>query len=182
MRRQLRKAENRLATDGLRADSTSPARAGNRLLLPQLERIHVERDHAAGRASDLDVPGVRELWRQLILAHTVGDQVEVATLSINGAIVAYVIGICDGRTYRVFDGHFDTKWARYSPGRLIEDAVLQHLISERRYDTVDWMLGVASEKILVTSGARPALVLTAASASAQPYEALNVVASSAAAP
>ena len=183
MRRQLRKAENRLATDGLRADlqfaRTEPE---IRLLLPQLDRIHIERDHAAGRASDLDNPNVRELWRQLILSHTVGDQIEVATLSINDAIVAYVVGICDGRTYRVFDGHFDTKWARYSPGRLIEHAVLQQLITDDRYDSVDWMLGIASEKILVTSGARPALVLTAASASAQPYEALNVVASSATAP
>ena len=70
--------------------------------------------------------------------------------------------------------------ARY--GRLIEHAVLQQLITDDRYDSVDWMLGIASEKILVTSGARPALVLTAASASAQPYEALNVVASSATAP
>ena len=183
MRRQLRKAENRLATDGLRPEiqfaRTEPE---IRLLLPQLDRIHIDRDHAAGRDSDLDNPNVRELWRQLILSHTVGDQIEVATLSINDAIVAYVVGICDGRTYRVFDGHFDTKWARYSPGRLIEHAVLQQLITDDRYDSVDWMLGIASEKILVTSGARPALVLTAASASAQPYEALNVVASSATAP
>jgi hypothetical protein len=89
--------------------------------------------------------------------------VEVATLSINGSIVAYVVGICDGRTYRVFDGHFDTEWARYSPGRLIEDAVLQHVISEQKYDTVDWMLGVAAEKILVVSGANEACRLTAVS-------------------
>ena len=164
MRRQLRKAENRLATDGLHADfsfaRTSPEIA---LLLPQLERIHVERDHATGRSSDLDSTVVRELWRQLILSHTVGDQVEVATLSINSTIVAYVVGICDGRTYRVFDGHFDTQWARYSPGRLIEAAVLQHVVAERKYDTVDWMLGVAAEKILVVSGASDAFKLSGAS-------------------
>jgi len=106
---------------------------------------------------------VRELWRQLILSHTVGDQVEVATLSINSTIVAYVVGICDGRTYRVFDGHFDTQWARYSPGRLIEAAVLQHVVAERKYDTVDWMLGVAAEKILVVSGASDAFKLSGAS-------------------
>ena len=47
------------------------------MLLPRLEQIHVDRDHAAGRTSDLDPPNVRQLWRQLILAHTVGDQVEV---------------------------------------------------------------------------------------------------------
>ena len=180
MRRQLRKAENRLATDGLQAElqfaRTEPE---IRLLLPQLDRIHIERDHAAGRASDLDNPGVRELWRQLILNHTVGDQIEVATLGINDTIVAYVVGICDGRTYRVFDGHFDTNWARYSPGRLIEHAVLQQLIADDRYDSVDWMLGVAPEKILVATGARRGVMLAAASPSAQPREALNAVASSA---
>ena len=180
MRRQLRKAHNRLAADGLRAEvqfaQTEPE---IRLLLPELDRIHIERDHAAGRASDLDDPNVRELWRRLILAHTVGGQVEVATLGIGGSIVAYVIGICDGTTYRVFDGHFNTRWARYSPGRLIEDAVLQRLISEGRYESVDWMLGVAPEKILVATGARGGFALTAASHAVAHHESLDVVGSTA---
>ncbi|HEX2782450.1 MAG TPA: GNAT family N-acetyltransferase [Ilumatobacteraceae bacterium] len=164
MRRQLRKAENRLATDGLRADvqfaRTDPEIG---LLLPQLERIHVDRDHAAGRASDLDDTNILQLWRRLILAHTVGEQIEIATLGIEDSIVAYVVGLRDGTTYRVFDGHFDTVWARYSPGRLIECAVLQHLIADEQYDTVDWMIGVAAEKILVATGARGGLMLRAAS-------------------
>ena len=59
MRRQLRKAENRLATDGLRAElqfaRTEPE---IRLLLPQLDRIHIERDHAAGRPAISTIPRV----------------------------------------------------------------------------------------------------------------------------
>ena len=55
------------------------------------------------------------------------------------------------------------RWARYSPGRLIECAVLRQLITDRRYDTVDWMLGVAAEKILVATGATEGLTLSAAS-------------------
>ncbi|MGZ4725233.1 MAG: GNAT family N-acetyltransferase, partial [Ilumatobacteraceae bacterium] len=180
MRRQLRKAENRLATDGLRAElqfaRTDPE---IRLLLPHLDRIHIERDHAAGRVSDLDNPHVRELWRRLILAHTVGGQIEFATLGIHDAIVAYVVGIRDDKTYRVFDGHFDTQWARYSPGRLIEHAVLQHLVADHHYESVDWMLGVASEKILVTTGARKELILRAASTPAETQEAPALVGSSA---
>jgi hypothetical protein len=175
MRRQLRKAENRLATDGLRAEiqfaRTDPE---IRLLLPHLDRIHIERDHAAGRASDLDNPNVRELWRRLILAHTVGDQIEFATLDIGGALVAYVVGIRDDSTYRVFDGHFDTQWARYSPGRLVEHAVLQQLIADDRFESVDWMLGVAPEKILVATGARDGLTLRAASKSVERQDALVV--------
>ena len=175
MRRQLRKAENRLTTDELDVDiKIARTEPEIRMLLPRLERIHLDRDHAAGRASDLDDPDVCELWRQLILAHTVGDQVEVATLGINDHIVAYVVGLRDGRTYRVFDGHFDTLWARYSPGRLIECAVLQHLVGEDRFDTVDWMLGVAAEKILVSTGASSARVLRAASPSAVRQDPLAV--------
>ncbi|HEY0517992.1 MAG TPA: GNAT family N-acetyltransferase [Ilumatobacteraceae bacterium] len=164
MRRQLRKAENRLATDGFRADiqfaRTEPE---IRLLLPELDRIHIDRDHAAGRGSDFDNPNVRELWQRLILAHTAGEQIEIATLSIDARIVAYVVGIRDDTTYRVFDGHFDTEWARYSPGRLVEHAVLQQLVDEGRYQSVDWMLGIAPEKILVATGARRGLALTAGS-------------------
>jgi hypothetical protein len=179
MRRQLRKAENRLATDGLRAEiQFARTDAEIRLLLPHLDRIHIERDHAAGRASDLDNPGVRELWQRLILAHTVGDQIEFATLGIDGAIVAYVVGLRDDRTYRVFDGHFDTRWARYSPGRLIEHAVLQQLIAEQRYDSVDWMIGVAPEKILVATGARDVLTLRATSHRQAPQEVLAIAGSS----
>ena len=180
MRRQLRKAENRLATDGLRAElqfaRTDPE---IRLLLPQLDRIHIERDHAAGRVSDLDNPDVHEFWQQLILAHTVGDQIEFATLRIHDAIVAYVVGIRDDKTYRVFDGHFDTHWARYSPGRLIEHAVLQHLVADCHYESVDWMLGVAPEKILVATGARNDLILRAASTRAKPQETPALAGSSA---
>ena len=179
MRRQLRKADNRLASDGLRAEIQFARTAPEiRLLLPQLDRIHIERDHAAGRASDLDNPDVRELWRQLILNHTVGDQIEVATLGINDTIVAYVVGIDDGRTYRIFDGHFDTNWARYSPGRLIEHAVLQQLIGDDRYDSVDWMIGVAPEKILVATGAREGLMLTATSQDVRTPEPVIAAASS----
>jgi diguanylate cyclase (GGDEF)-like protein len=181
MRRQLRKAENRLATDGLRVDiqfaHTDPE---IRLLLPDMERIHIERDHAAGRSSDLDDLNVRELWRQVILAHTVGDQIEVATFGINGTIVAYVVGLRDDRTYRVFDGHFDTRWARYSPGRLIEHAVLQHVIGEERYETVDWMFAVAAEKILVATGASEGFTLSATSHVAEQREALEAAGSAAA--
>ena len=62
-----------------------------------------------------------------------------------------------------FDGHFDTLWARYSPGRLVEDAVLRRVIADERYSVVDWMLGVAAEKILSATGARDAVSITATS-------------------
>jgi Acetyltransferase (GNAT) domain len=113
--------------------------------------------------------------RRLLL--TVGDQVEVATLSIDGSIVAYVVGLRDDKTYRVFDGHFDTAWARYSPGRLVEHAVLQSLIGEHRYEAVDWMLGVAAEKILAATGVRHELALRAGSHAAWQDETLSEAAS-----
>ena len=41
---------------------------------------------------------------------------------IDGDVAGYVVGILDGQSYRVFDGHFETEYSRYSPGRLVEAA------------------------------------------------------------
>ena len=164
MRRQLRKAMNRLATDGHSAEvqfaRTEPE---IRLLLPTLARIHIDRDHAADRESDLDDPSTLALWRSLILKHAESGEVEVASLRVDDSTIAFVIGFIDPPAYRVFDGHFDPSFARYSPGRIIEAAVIDRSVEDARFQELDWMAGVASEKILVTNVAWGRMRLTAAS-------------------
>jgi len=44
-----------------------------------------------------------------------------------------------------------------------ETATHEENIAENKYDTVDWMLGVAAEKILVVSGASESFRLSGAS-------------------
>ncbi len=156
MRRQLRKASNRLVTDGrdvqidfTRDDSEIQA------LLPEIERVHVDRDHSTGRSSDLDDLEGLHLWRRLIQACAADGRIEVATMTIDGALAAYVIALPDGRSYRVFDGHLDSGFGRYSPGRLLESTVLDRAIADGRYTELDWGSGIASEKLLTFNASEP---------------------------
>ena len=153
MRRQIRKAKNRINNDG-HTLSLSTARTASTIAeaLGTLETIHVERDHSTRRESDLDDARSRELWRRLVLSHADGGLVEISLIMIDDAVAGYVIGILDRTSYRVFDGHFDGAFGRYSPGRLVESAVLERAMLDPRFSELDWMAGVAAEKILVANG------------------------------
>ena len=153
MRRQIRKAKNRIATDG-HTMTLGTARTASAIAetLATLEMIHLERDRSTRRASDLDDPRSRELWRRLVLAHAEGGLVEISSILIDDAVAGYVIAILDGSAYRIFDGHFDGAFGRYSPGRLVESAVLERAMIDPRFSELDWMAGVAAEKILVANG------------------------------
>jgi diguanylate cyclase len=168
MRRQLRKAENRLAEDG-HSTTLQIERTEYEIvtLLPQLESIHLERDHATRDASDLDDAAARTLWRNLVFAHAAAGRVEIGCLRIDGQIAAYVIAMIDDHAYRVFDGHFDSRFARYSPGRLVETAMLERAIADARFDELDWMAGVAAEKILTANANDARVQLLASSGVAQ---------------
>ena len=164
MRRQLRKASNRLATDGrlVQIEFTRDD-AEIQALLPAIERVHVDRDHSTGRPSDLDDAASLQLWRRLIQACAADGRIEVATLLIDGGLAAYVIALPDGRSYRVFDGHFDSTFGRYSPGRLLEATVLDRAIADGRYTCLDWGSGIASEKLLSFNTSEPRTRLQARS-------------------
>ncbi len=164
MRRQIKKAWNRLDTDG-RTVELNVARSEYEImeLLPRLEAIHVERDHATGRESDLDDPKVNELWRRLVLSHAATGQIEISSMIIDGEIAGFVIGIIDDDAYRVFDGHFNSTFHRYSPGRLIESAVLERAMVDARFEGLDWMAGVAAEKILTSNHNEGRMQLVASS-------------------
>ncbi len=79
------------------------------------------------------------------------------------ALAAYVIALPDGRSYRVFDGHFDSSFGRYSPGRLLEATVLDRALADGRYSCLDWGSGIASEKLLAFNASEPRTRLQARS-------------------
>lgn len=154
LRKQLRKARNRAADDGLAvtvefACGLEPVA----VLLDEVERTHRAREHHARRVSDLDSsPGLR-FWRSVILGHAARGEVEVATLRLGDELAAYVVSLVDGGAYRVLDGRFAPTWSRYSPGRLLETATLDRASGDARYREVDWMNGCASEKLLTANAA-----------------------------
>ncbi|PRY18229.1 GNAT family N-acetyltransferase [Kineococcus rhizosphaerae] len=156
VRKNLRKTANRLAADGVRAEVTiseDPARFA--AVLPELETAYRDRDAVHGIACALDTPqGRRTWWSRLQALGNLGRR-ELAELRLDGELAAYVVGVPGAQRYGIFEGRFVTRWARYSPGRVLEHAVLQHAFTDPDVQVVDWMTGVAPETLLTVSRFEP---------------------------
>ncbi|WP_432562182.1 GNAT family N-acetyltransferase [Kineococcus sp. SYSU DK003] len=157
VRKNLRKTHNRLATDGVAMDISITADAATfEAALPDLETAYRDRDEAHGVACALDTPWGRRTWlgrlRALADLPTQACRRELGVLRLDGEVAAYVVGLRQGERYGIYDGRFRTRWARYSPGRLLEHAVLRHAFDQPGVQLVDWMTGVAPETLLCVSG------------------------------
>lgn len=160
VRKNLRKTSNRLARDGVEMEMTfSTGDADFEAVLPQLEAAYRDRDEAHGIACALDTSAGRATWRARLRA--LGDlgRRELAVLRLDGDLAAYVVGVREGGRYGVFEGRFVTRWARFSPGRLLEHEVLQRAFTDPDVEVLDWMTGVAPETLLAVTGARRRLVV-----------------------
>ncbi len=163
MRKQLRRAQKKIRDAELELSiAFDRGKAITPELIDEIEAVHVERDRHARRDSDLDRPAEREFWRSVCEAPPSRWEVEIASLRLNGKLAAYVVALLDGNVYRVYDGRMNTEFKDYSPGRLIEAAALARAISDERYAVLDWMNGVAAEKLLTAnlSEGRARLVAT----------------------
>jgi CelD/BcsL family acetyltransferase involved in cellulose biosynthesis len=162
--RQLQKCRNRIVSDGL--DMVIAFTRDQREIRAQIdlvEEIHRARDHEVGRPSDIDDLSGRRLWRELVEVHVARNEVELATLRIDGELAAYVVSFVDDDTYRVFDGRFRTKWSRYSPGRILEVEMLRRTCSDRAFRRVDWMNSIAPGKLISANTFEPTMNLLASS-------------------
>jgi hypothetical protein len=160
MARTLRKSGNRMAADGLHPtiDVTGDRREITRML-PLLENISRDRDHAGGRSSPLDDPTRRRLWQRRVLALAGIGVLRLATLRFGGELAAYVLGIEDGNAYRVLEGRYVSRWARYAPGRVLEAAVLDRVAEAESFSELDWMTAVAPETLLAANDVDPLVVV-----------------------
>lgn len=160
MRRTLRKARNRLATDSVLVDmdvlddGQSVAAA-----LPLILTIARHRDRTCGRKSPLDDPWLRRLWQNRLLALNSEGTLRLLTLRLDDEVAAYALCILDGRTLRVLDGRYVERFNRYAPGRLLEAAVLERVRGSARLDQVDWMTTVGPESLLAANGSDPYVLL-----------------------
>ncbi len=164
MRKQLRRAAARLDADGLTisvAFDRGPAITPE--LIDEVEAVHISRDRFARRDSDLDGPAARAFWRTIVEGRQQGCEVEIGSLRLDGQLAAYVVALLDRGSYRVFDGRMDTTFADYSPGRLVEAAALDRALKDPRFTVLDWMSGVAAEKLLTTNAAEGRARLVASS-------------------
>jgi Acetyltransferase (GNAT) domain len=158
-RRTLRKSANRLRADGRTTHvDVVTDRATIRGCLPALVQHHQARDHAHGRDSAVDDPAGAALWHHRAEA-LLNEGLELAQLTIDGQLAAYVLGVPDGTAYRLLDGRFVGTWARYAPGRLLETAVLQRVLDDPRLSHLDWMTAVAPETLLTHNTTNPMVAL-----------------------
>jgi Acetyltransferase (GNAT) domain len=160
MRRALRKASNRLNADGREAEIRFTSDAEEILgRLAQLEQVHRHRDHVHGRISDLDDAVRHQTWRHRVRHLTDIGVLELAMLDIDGELAAYTLGVVDGPVYRLLEGRFVTEWARYSPGRLLEFAVVERVLADEELTTFDWMTAIAPETLLGQNAEDPMVLL-----------------------
>jgi hypothetical protein len=158
--RTLRKARNRMVADGIRSEIQVTADRGLIMgMLPLLESISRDRDHASGRPSPLDDADTRRLWERRLRALAAEGSLRLATHLLNGELAAYLFGIDDGTAYRVLEGRFVAEWARYAPGRVLEAAVLEGVVQSPQYELLDWMTTVAPESLLGTNDVDPHIVI-----------------------
>ncbi len=177
-RKQLRRARNKIENDGLEmVIAFDRGRAISAELLDEVEAVHVSRDRHARRNSDLDRPAEREFWRRVVEGGNDEWEIEIATLRLDGELAAYAVAILDGDTYRIYDGRMSTEWQHYSPGRIVEAASLSRALSDQRFTVLDWMSGIAAEKLLTTNFAesRARLVATSGSRGLKPKTAKTKV-------
>ena len=157
VRRTLRKVRNRLETDGIGYVTTFTRERHHILrLLPGMALAYRDRDEAHGLSAAAHESGPNEpagwsLFASRVKALAGQGGMEVATLDLDGELAAYVVGFDDGHAYRVMDGRFVSSWARYSPGRLLETAVLQRMIDDPAKVSLDWMTSIAPESLLVAN-------------------------------
>ncbi|HET6815792.1 MAG TPA: GNAT family N-acetyltransferase [Mycobacteriales bacterium] len=152
MRRTLRKSHNRLTTDGVVAEFSTTYDAEEIIaLLPRVAAVSRERDHAGGRASVLDDESGLRRWTARLADLARLCHLELSALCLDGEPAAYVLGVRDGRTYRLIEGRFVMAWKRYAPGRLLEAHVLQRVLEDPDLDELDWMTSVAPETLLAAN-------------------------------
>jgi hypothetical protein len=159
MVRTLRKAQNRLGADDRKAEVVLTRRGAEIVgILPELERIYRDRDQQHGLASLEDGNEELTAWRARIRRLMEHRYLELATLTVDGTLAAYVLGIVDGPWYRVLDGRMDSAFARYAPGRVLEASVLERALGGGAAG-VDWMTSVAPESLLAATTVQPVVTL-----------------------
>jgi hypothetical protein len=160
MARTVRKARNRLVADGRRPVfefTRRPDRVA--AWMPSMERAYRGRDREHGLACSLDTPLGLAQWRERI-RHLLDERcLELATLTVDGELAAYVLGVRDGEAYGVLEGHFETAWARYSPGRLLEAAMLGRAVADPGIERFDWLTAVAPHSLLAANTAQTVVTL-----------------------
>ncbi len=158
-KRNRRNARNRLVADGrvvverwVRDDEVLT-------LLPALQELRRRRDHALGRASELDDPGGRAFHEQVARGLSARGALEALVTSVDGELAAYVLLARDGDVLRVWCGRVAPGLERYGLGWLSHCAVLEHALADPGVARLDWLRGDQESKQRSATGATDPVVV-----------------------
>lgn len=161
-RKALAKIRNRLAERGLEPEFRWTCDADEvAAQLPDLVRMHRERDLALGRRPDHNDPVAATFYHEVIRRHARAGEVDLLTLHLEGDLAAFVCGFRDGRTFRSWDNRLAPRWAEASAGRLANFEALRHVVQDQQYDALDWMRGEEPYKLQSATEVVPTVVLRA---------------------
>jgi CelD/BcsL family acetyltransferase involved in cellulose biosynthesis len=158
---------NRMKRNGLEL-AIEGVRDAERIIeaLPEVERVHRDRDAQLVRKSQLEDPRMLRFWHTAIARQAERGELELMTLRLNGTLAGYVVGLLDVDSYRLWDGRFAAEFSWYSPGRLVDQAALASALEEERFGEFDWMRGEEEYKLRNSSHVAPAQHLVAWSSGA----------------
>jgi CelD/BcsL family acetyltransferase involved in cellulose biosynthesis len=140
---------------------TEPERV--RRLLPELVALCRDRDHWHGRRSDLDDPQHRGFYAGVVSRLAAAGRIEIYTLSLDGRLAAYFVGLRDGTVYHNWDGRISSAWPALSPGRLLRDELITLLLQDPEVTHIDWGRGELQHKMSAVTAVLPHVTLRAES-------------------
>jgi len=126
-RRQLRRL-NELGTVKLLIDAPADQRAA---VISGMAQQKARRWRETGSRDLFAEPGYQDFYQHLAAQGLSGGEIVVSALYVDDNLVATHWGMRYGsRFYWLMPGYQDGEWARYSVGRILLDAVVQHCIAE----------------------------------------------------
>jgi hypothetical protein len=159
VRRGLAKARRRLAADRREYRVTEHVTESEIMpLLPAMEEIYRQRDTAHGIGPQ-QTDSALALWRSLIAEHLTSGELVLLAGRIDNTLAAYLLYLNDPPLVRVLDGRFASRWARYSPGRLLESHLVERTLADRRMSGLSWMTATAPEKLVSITRVSPTRTL-----------------------
>ena len=164
---QVRRMRNRMRSEGLepRVEHLRE-REAIAAHLSRMVDICLRRDIDLRGESLLDLGYARAFFREVILAHAERGEVEVTTLRLGGELAAYVVCFLDRGAYRMWNCRLAPEWSRFGPGRVANDAALEHALADPGATEFDWMRGAEAYKQSLSNHVEHALDLRAWSTSA----------------
>jgi CelD/BcsL family acetyltransferase involved in cellulose biosynthesis len=146
-RRKAKQVRRRLEAEGRLVEITSlhefDAVAA---MLPAVAALRKARDRATGRRTPFDGgPGSAAL-RAAIADAALAGRIELASVTVDGALAAYNLAVVEPSVYRVVDGRIGSTWSSTSLGRLADLASVTSACQRADVAWIDWGRGLGSHK------------------------------------